>query len=344
MGRRVTIRDVAAKTGYSAATVSLALRDSPHLPEATRTRVRCVAEELGYRPDPLLAAIAARRWHGHPAEIRSTIAVISDADPSGAQKMEGWNGLERRARSLGYQITHYRVQDYPDAKRLSTLLYNRGVLGILVGQIFAPRFCAQFDWSHFASVAISEGAFRPPIHLVMPNHFHAVQQAWDYAREQGCRRIGMALFDIPTALDMHDRHAAFQDRQTTVPRTSRIPVLSLPSDHIRSKAPLLSADSSLAAWIEQHRPDAILGFNDGFQWTLEVVGYAGAGSPLFISLWKQRADAPWPGLLLPVDEIGARAVDWIDSLLRSGERGLPTYPATMEIEMRWVAPTQTATG
>jgi transcriptional regulator with XRE-family HTH domain len=105
MGRRVTIRDVAAKTGYSAATVSLALRDSPHLPEATRTRVRRVAEELGYRPDPLLAAIAARRWHGHPAETRSTIAVISDADPSGAQ-MEGWNGLERRRRPPASTISN----------------------------------------------------------------------------------------------------------------------------------------------------------------------------------------------------------------------------------------------
>jgi len=41
------------------------------------------------------------------------------------------------------------------------------------------------------------------------------------------------------------------------------------------------------------------------------------------------------GLALTYDEVGSRAIDWLDSLLRSGERGTPIHPATMSIDMVW---------
>jgi DNA-binding LacI/PurR family transcriptional regulator len=37
-------------------TVSLSLRDDTSISEATRTRVKKIAEEMGYRRDPLLSA------------------------------------------------------------------------------------------------------------------------------------------------------------------------------------------------------------------------------------------------------------------------------------------------
>ncbi len=47
-GRRVTLLDVAADAGVSRATVSLVLRDSPQIPEATRERVRRSMTRLRY--------------------------------------------------------------------------------------------------------------------------------------------------------------------------------------------------------------------------------------------------------------------------------------------------------
>ena len=46
------IVDVARAAGVSTATVSRALRGLPNVTEATRDRVRRVAEELGYAPLP----------------------------------------------------------------------------------------------------------------------------------------------------------------------------------------------------------------------------------------------------------------------------------------------------
>lgn len=60
MGKsRPTLKDVAEATGFSANTVSLALRGSPRLPEATRQRILEVAERLNYAPNRIARSLAS---------------------------------------------------------------------------------------------------------------------------------------------------------------------------------------------------------------------------------------------------------------------------------------------
>ena len=59
--RRTRIEDVAAAADVSVATVSRALRGLPNVATSTRERVRRVAEELDYRPDPTASRLAAGR-------------------------------------------------------------------------------------------------------------------------------------------------------------------------------------------------------------------------------------------------------------------------------------------
>lgn len=61
--RRAGIRDVAERAGVSTATVSLVLRDRPGPSEATRTLVRDVAAQLGYRADRAASLLARKRSH-----------------------------------------------------------------------------------------------------------------------------------------------------------------------------------------------------------------------------------------------------------------------------------------
>src|SRR5215211_7651893 len=56
--KKVTIRDVAAKLGLSAMTVSLALRDHPRISLETKQRIRAAMDKLGYRPNPVARALA----------------------------------------------------------------------------------------------------------------------------------------------------------------------------------------------------------------------------------------------------------------------------------------------
>ncbi len=59
MATRVKIGDVAAAAGVSITTVSHALNGKGRLPEATRRRVREVAERLGYQPSALARGLRA---------------------------------------------------------------------------------------------------------------------------------------------------------------------------------------------------------------------------------------------------------------------------------------------
>jgi DNA-binding LacI/PurR family transcriptional regulator len=71
-GRRVTIKDIARAAGVSVTTVSDSMSGNGRLPEATRQRVREVADELGYKP-----SAAARSLVGS----RTGLLVMSVAAP-----------------------------------------------------------------------------------------------------------------------------------------------------------------------------------------------------------------------------------------------------------------------
>ncbi len=62
--KRVTIRDVAEKAGYSITTVSMVLNNKPvSIPEKTRIKVWKTAEELKYRPNQLAVSMITKHSH-----------------------------------------------------------------------------------------------------------------------------------------------------------------------------------------------------------------------------------------------------------------------------------------
>ncbi|WP_431683525.1 LacI family DNA-binding transcriptional regulator [Kitasatospora sp. KL5] len=77
MGRRVTIRDVAARAGVSAGAVSLALNDRPGVSAETRRRIVEAARDLGWSPN-LAARSLARGAQVH------TIGMAITRDTAGA--------------------------------------------------------------------------------------------------------------------------------------------------------------------------------------------------------------------------------------------------------------------
>ena len=328
MNKRITLRDVASRIGVSTATASLALRDSPKLPVATRERVHKAALELGYQFDPMLAALSAHRWNRRPTHLGSTLAVLADG------MVEGEAGMRDRATAQGYGLEVFQIRDYPDPRRLADVLYNRGILGVIVGQMFKPGFCAAFDWSRFIAVACSEGYERPPVNLVMPNHFKAVQDAWDRAWAAGHRRIGLALYNMPLAIDYHERCAAFLERQNQLSAPERIPLCRLEP---------ASADPELYAvmvrtmrdWMREWKPEVVLGFNGFFYWILRDAGWPAPKKVTFYDLWITEPPILNSGLFLSHAELGRRTVELLDALIRGGERGIPDHPATLSINLAW---------
>jgi DNA-binding LacI/PurR family transcriptional regulator len=61
MGRPIVrLKDIADRTGFSVNTVSLALRDSPRIPEETRAMIHRAAEALNYLPNHIAKSLVSR--------------------------------------------------------------------------------------------------------------------------------------------------------------------------------------------------------------------------------------------------------------------------------------------
>ena len=58
---RVRLKDIAEKAHLSVFAVSMAMKNDPTIARATVERVKRIADELGYSPDPALSALSAYR-------------------------------------------------------------------------------------------------------------------------------------------------------------------------------------------------------------------------------------------------------------------------------------------
>src|SRR5438128_7703876 len=76
--RRVTQQEVARRARVHRTTVSLALSDSPRIPAKTKARIKRIAQELGYAPDPMLTALIAYRSQRRPAAFHGTLAWLAN--------------------------------------------------------------------------------------------------------------------------------------------------------------------------------------------------------------------------------------------------------------------------
>ena len=93
--RPVTIRDVAALSGVSIATVTRTFQGSPQVRPETSARVLASAERLGYRPDSIARALVTGTSNTIGVLIRSLVepywAEIADT-------------IEQRASEHGYSV------------------------------------------------------------------------------------------------------------------------------------------------------------------------------------------------------------------------------------------------
>lgn len=87
------LKDIAARTGLSVNTVSLALRESPRIPAATRERVREAASALDYLPNHAAQALVSRRT--------STVGLLL-TDITSPLLTQVARAVEMELKALGY--------------------------------------------------------------------------------------------------------------------------------------------------------------------------------------------------------------------------------------------------
>src|SRR5687767_13899235 len=103
-----SLRSLARQLGISAATVSLALRDSVHVGPATKKRIVQAARRAGYSPNPLVGSLMASvRRASHGSFQGALIAVNTSAEEQPTLTLyhqQVFEGAQHRARELGYSL------------------------------------------------------------------------------------------------------------------------------------------------------------------------------------------------------------------------------------------------
>ncbi|HMP81352.1 MAG TPA: LacI family DNA-binding transcriptional regulator [Verrucomicrobiota bacterium] len=203
----VRLKDIAAQAGVSVMTVSKALRDERDVSAATKSRIKLLAQQMGYVPDSSAQGLRTRTTKMFGLVI-STIT-----NPIFARVVYA---IEERARELGYDVLLAHTQNLPSREeecirrllsrrvdgmfispvyrmeqeaRIYQELLNRQVPTILLGPP-AP-FCASF-----ASVQIEEmvASYTATQHLIRLGHRRIayltgpIVAPWARERFEGYRR------------------------------------------------------------------------------------------------------------------------------------------------------------
>lgn len=335
MNRLPTIEDVARAAGVHHSTVSRALRRSPSIPSATRERIENVAREIGYRPDPLLSALANRKQIGDAPAYRATLAWLTNFETA-----RGWasrvhirayhEGAKARAEELGFVLDEiWSRESGQSSAGLSRLLRARGIRGILLPPQPVPHTHIQLDWSGVAAVSFGSTLTRPNLHTVGHDHYRSLAKLVRHLAALGFRTP--AFFYEQEIDERVDGTWAAGFRHG-------MELAGLPA--ARALHPLRKIDADVVvARIKKEKPDVLLVNHSLWRLLAPRVAAAGLRVPEKMSVavvTVPDADNDLGGITENAPLLGAMAVDTLSGLLQRGDYGLPKRPFRLFAEGEYV--------
>ena len=335
--RRVTVYDIARSVGVSHTTVARALRDSRDVTKGRREEIQRVAAEMGYRPDPHLAALSNYRKTLGPTSFQSVVVWINHWQQPDQLRNFGeferyWRGAEEVAGNQGFKLEDFRWPLDCSAKRLESMLVARGVEAVLIPPHNDLLDWGAFDWSRFSVLRFGMSVQSPDSNLVTADQFRATVMAVTRMHEYGYRRIGLAVdFDLDEHLG-GNYHGGFSSAQNKLKLFPQVTPFAA-SAALHRRAPDEEA-KNLRRWIEQHQPDAILTTQPYIPQLLGKLGYRIPGDIAVAgtSVCDIPVDA---GIDQRSVEIGRIAMQMLIKQINVGEQGAPLNPCRILVEGRW---------
>ncbi|MBM3795466.1 MAG: LacI family transcriptional regulator [Acidobacteria bacterium] len=322
--------DIARLARVSQMTVSLALRDSPNISDATKQRIRQVARQLEYRPDPLVSALMRQRRRKKPQQARAKIAFLHDnpKDPTSwvsANYTTGcFSGARKIASSRGYLFEAVNIFERQlSGRRLSQILWTQNVQGVLIAPMpLGPTL--DLDWEKFAVVSLDYSHAALNVHRVIDDHAAGITAMMAQLDRLKYRRPALVMRESVDDRTNHQRLGAFLAQRTRKPSFAEIP-------------PLLFDDSNLTEdkflrWIRRHKPDVIVTGDYQVVVALDKCGLANRNK-IGVALYSiDSRTKSFSGLQIDAVQVGEVAGRQLISMVEHNERGLPTKPTTTYVD------------
>ncbi|ACB73810.1 LacI family DNA-binding transcriptional regulator [Opitutus terrae] len=335
--RRPTLKDVAREAGYHITTISLALRQHPSIPEATRKRIQEIADRIGYERNPVYHALSRFRQQGTVCAPAPRIAYLENFGlGSGNQRSPHLqailDGACRQAELLGYQIDPLAVgEDDHDSRSLTGYLREHQITGIVMGS-FIPGFAEiALNWDDYAVCKIHSRHTEPAATVVGNDQLREVRLAFRRLAALGYERIGLAVGRSDEDACGHRHTAGYLMEEASLPLERRVPPLLFPYNLSES-----ALGGMIARWVRRHRLDAVLCNWATIRTMLEREGLRVPDDVACASLCIcDPLSAAMAGVRPYLNLVGERAVSIVVAQLKTSERGLPEFPSSIYVQSVW---------
>ena len=333
--RKITMRDIAQRSGVSVTAVSLAMRGSSRVsPERTK-EILTLADELGYTRDPMMSALCAYRDNARPRINNANINFLQFGDESQSMINQGkverdfWNGALKETKGLGYSLNKIWMGDPSlNPGRVQSILKSRAVAGLIVYQANSPIGNLGSILNDFSLIWLGDGPKDASLHSIRINRYSSMKLAWENLSRLGYQNGGLVMGEHNLDQNYGEWEAAHNHFQRKfIGEAYYIPPLTFKSNEDCEA-------NALAEWIGKWKPQVILStFRNVFQLLqqlkLEIPKDLG-----YLSLSTEK-DSELSGIDQQSESIAQTGVRLLDQLICNREQGIPTHQQIIETNGEW---------
>jgi LacI family transcriptional regulator len=202
--RRYTIKDIAAESGVSLATVSLVLNNNPRISATTRARVLETIKRLDYQPNRMARTLAWRRTRTLAVLVPQLRHALADVYFG-----EIVSGICDKAWKLGYKVLLEAARsEFVENKEYLQLFDQKYLDGIMfIGAHGKHRFLADFEDRSRPFLLVNSYSKEFDLNYVVSNYRYGAWQAAEHLVKLGHRQIGFlsgGLTEIQTSSDIFE--------------------------------------------------------------------------------------------------------------------------------------------
>lgn len=313
-------------------TVSMALRDHPRVAVETRERIKKIAKEQGYTPDPNLTELMCYLRKRDVSKEEPVIALLNGKrKPLSELSNDALlirQGAKERAAELGFKTEDFWLHE-PGMRiqRVVQILQARGIRGIVVLPVESLNDVFSLPQEDFTGVATCAVAAKLGYNQVHPHFYQSMHVGIASLVEKGLNRIGFCITDVDDERSNHLHLSYLLWHQSNID----------PSDRIEPLRKSKISRNDFFDWVERTRPQVVLSSNIQHYHWLKEAGYKVPEDISFAALGPaMEEEGEIAQVKVGYRKIGATAIDLLRTKLTNEFLGPIDNPAVTLIRGEWV--------
>lgn len=331
---RVRLKDIAEIAQVSVSAVSLALRNSPKIPSSRRKRIQNIAKKLGYKRDSRMEELMTHLRQSRDSRSSSLMAILIpeialDDIPKYPRIKQLIAGVTDFANRVGFEVKHYFLNTPGmNSKIARSQIIKQGIKGVVA--LPFPSGVAELDFD-FTDLCVATAGFSiiaPKLHRACPDYLKMMDEMLELCVSAGHRRVGLILTKTGgTGFKLFT--SSFLFFQSNIPVADRVPMLD--SAIRRSWHDEGAAPATIKEWIQQHKPDAIIGSAQVLS-TIQSLGYAVPKDIGFVSIDVSEPPIDAAGANHCFEMVGEEAFRLMLTSLNLNLTGVPEHPRVVMVD------------